>query len=170
MSITKENKENTFLGDQKEFAIEIGRTKDINKYKLCFWINGIRIGSFSKGGELRFAIDAFKLFWQKRYEFNLPVLQKMTPKEIDKYLVRDMFELMDSEDQKDVEEYERRKRFDLFFGPQFSNDGSSITLLYQDSKIRFVYVLLRKQKFFEHFISENTFKAVFDELIEYAKQ
>ena len=164
-----ESNADVILGNKQNFAIQIGYTKDPPKFKMCFWVNSKKIGTYTKGGELRFAIASFYSFWKHKETFFLPVLEKMTPQEIDKYLVRDMFELGDSDKPKDKAEYELRKSFGLFFGPQFSNDGSTITVLYQDHKVRFVYVLLRKKIFFEHHIDEDAFKQVFEELIKFEK-
>jgi hypothetical protein len=159
--------ENKIFGDKTDFAIELGDTKTAGKYKLCFWVQGKKMGSFTRAGELSSSIKAYNTFKENKERFYLPVFDKMSPSQILKYLVTDLFTLGRSNKPEKKEDYERREKFFLFFGLQFANDGCSIKLLYKDKKVIFNYGPPKKTTANNYETTFDNFCKVFEEYIEY---
>ena len=158
------------IGDKEDFAIQLGLHANIEKCKLCFWVQGRKMGSFTKGGELKYSIKAYNQFIADKESYYLSVFDKMTPTQINHYLVNDLFSLGRSPKKEKMEEYEKRKKIHLFFGGQFTNDGCDIIVLYKDSKVIFVYRPPKKAISHTYNTSYGNFCKVFDEYIEYCNE
>ena len=82
------------------------------------------MGSFTKGGELKYSINAYKEFSSNKETYYDTAFDKLTPSKIRKYFADEMFVLMKSNKKDKQDEYGRRRKMELFFGLQFTNDGS----------------------------------------------
>lgn len=155
------------FGNKEEFAIQLGLHANVEKCKLCFFVQGRKMGSFTKGGELKYSIRAYNTFIANKERYFFSVFEKMTATEIVKYLVIDLFSLGKSTKKEKVEEYEKRKNLQLFFGSQFTNDGCEIILLYKNSEAIFIYNPPRKVVSYKYVIGYDILCRVFDEYISY---
>lgn len=155
------------FGHKETFAIQLGLNPDIEKLKLCFWVQGQKIGSFSKGGPLKYSIKAFKLFIDNKDSFYDSRFFSMSPTEIRKFFVDEMLALLKSSKKESQIEYEYREKFHLFFGPQFSNDGCFIKVLYNSKNVIIIYEPPKKLLAVIFELNENTFHSVFQEYINY---
>lgn len=127
----------TFLFGQKEqFALELESMKTKHNYKLCFWVNGNRLGTFTRGGELLYAIEAYYLFTRHKEDFYLLEFSTMSPAQIDYYL-REIILLVGSTKKDKIEEYKKRAKLCLSLGNQFDADG--VHLLYHNDQVSFIY-------------------------------
>jgi hypothetical protein len=159
--------ENKIFGDKTDFAIELGDTKTAGKYKLCFWVQGKKMGSFTRAGELSSSIKAYNTFKENKERFYLSVFDKMSPTQIANYLVTDLFTLGRSKKTDKIEDYERRQKFYLFFGLQFANDGCDILPIYKDNNVIFIYSPPKTTNADSYETTFDNFCKVFDEYIEY---
>lgn len=157
------------FGNPDEFAIELGFTKTRNKYKLRFWIGGAKIGTFTKSGELTYSVKAYHRFTNNKEFYYLPIFDNLTPTRIFFYFTD--YTLLLSEKDEDLEEAERRSEFFLFFGKQFTNDGSDLILLYKDLKVFFMYTKAKPndERAYSSEVSYSTFCHLFDEYISYCE-
>lgn len=155
------------FGKKEEFAIQLGLHANVEKCKLCFFVQGKKMGSFTKGGELKYSVKAYDTFTANKEHYFLPAFEGMTATQIDKYLVIDLFSLGKSSKKEKVEEYERRKSLQLFFGSQFTNDGCEIILLYKNNKAIFIYKPPKKTTSDKYILDYEIFCKVFDEYIVY---
>jgi hypothetical protein len=152
------------FGKKDDFAIQLGLNTNHEKIKLCFWVENRKMGSFTKGGELKYSIKAYKKFVENKENYYSPVFENMTPTQIRKYFIDEMFVLVKSNKKEKIEEYNKRKEFELFFGFQFTNDGCFIELLYKNNHVEFIYEPPRKLAHYK------TFCKVFDEYIIYCNE
>lgn len=159
--------ENKIFGNKTDFAIELGDTKTAGRYKLCFWVQGKKMGSFTKAGELSSSIKAYTIFKNNKERFYFPEFDKMSPKQILKYLVADVLILANSDKKEKKDEYERRHALYLFLGLQFSNDGSSTRLLYKNKNVIFIYSPPKTVNADKYETTFENFCKVFEEYIEY---
>lgn len=155
------------FGDKNNFVIQLGLHTNIEKCKLCFYVQGKKMGSFTKGGELNYSIKAYKIFTINKESYYDPIFEKMTPAQISKYLVDDLFALGRSSNFTQIEEYNKRKRLHLFFGSQFTNDGSEIILLYKEDEVKFIYSPPKKTTADEYIVDYEYFCKVFNKYIDY---
>ena len=159
--------ESILFGNRESFGIELGFSKTPRKYKLCLWVQKKRIGSFTKSGELKYFIKAINIFIAHKDEFYLPVFETKTPSQIVQFLVNDLFALGKSNKKENHDEYELRLKFYLFLGFQFSNDGSSIILLYRNNIVQFIYNPPKKATAEDYAILFVDFSNVYNEFINY---
>lgn len=158
------------FGEKNNFAIQLGLHPNIEKCRLCFFVTGIKMGSFTKGGELQYSLKAYQKFISSKEMYFVPTFEKMTPIQINKYLIDDLFLLGRSSKKEKIEEYEKRKKLHLFWGTQFTNDTTEIILLYKDSEVRFIYRPPKKATARECKVGYDYFCKVFDEYIEYVNK
>jgi hypothetical protein len=156
------------FGNKDDFAIQLGLHVNPEKCKLCLRVQGKKMGSFTKGGELKYSVKAYEKFAQGQESYYDSVFDKLTPTEIRKYFVDEMFALGKSNKKEKVDEYEYRQRFLLFWGIQFSNDGSFMKMLYKDENVIVVYEPPKKNadKYVTSFLG---FCEVFEEYIDYCR-
>lgn len=158
------------FGEKDNFAIQLGLHPKIEKCKLCFFVKGKKIGTFTKGGELKHSINSYLKFINNKENYFTQPFESMTPTQICKYLVDDLFILGRSSNREKIAEYERRKKMHLFWGSQFTNDGADIILLYKDSEVKFIFRPPKKVVSIEFKISYNYFCNVFNKYIEYCNK
>jgi hypothetical protein len=159
--------ENLLLFGKKEnFAIEIGATKNVKKFKIRFWVEGKSIGSFTKSGELKHSISEYKKFVHNKESYYLSLFDHLTFARIHYYLTD--ISLLLSDNDEDLAEFEIRKKFYRFFGDQFSND-SSIILLYKESIVIFLVTKNGSEKIEHYQVEYEKFDNVFREYIAYCE-
>jgi len=157
------------FGDKEIFAIQLGSLDNPEKIKLCFWVQGKKLGSFTKGGELKYSIKSYESFSMNHIMYYHPDFDDMTPTGIKKYFVDEMFTLMNSNKKEKQEEYEKRGQFLLFFGNQFTNDGSFMKVLYKENKVIFIYEPPRKEAK-KYITSFSIFCKTFEEYIKFCME
>lgn len=72
------------FGYKNIFSIQLGLNANKEKCKLCFYVQGKKMGSFTKGGELKYSIKAYEVFTSKKEIYYEPGFEKMTPPQINK--------------------------------------------------------------------------------------
>jgi hypothetical protein len=103
----------TFVfGQKEEFALELQSMKTKHSYKLCFWVNGNRLGTFTRGGDLWYAIEAYYLFTRHKEDFDLPEFSTMSPAQINYYLRETI--LLVSSKKKDEKSIKKSQTWPLF--------------------------------------------------------
>jgi hypothetical protein len=158
-------KETLLFGDKKNFAIELGFTKSTKIFKLGFWINSRRLGSFTKGGELKYSIREYQNFICNKDFFYRSVFDDMTPSEIFDYLLLIFFRPAGKKLIKD--DAESRKKFHLIFGDQFTNQNGSFLLLYKDNEVIFIVKRPNDGPVDRYNVDFNVFTKVFNDYIRY---
>ncbi|TFF36537.1 hypothetical protein [Mucilaginibacter psychrotolerans] len=160
-------KDTLLFGDKKSFAIELGFTKSTEIFKLGFWTNGRRLGSFTKGGELKYSIRTYQEFVYDKSFFYRSVFGDMSPSEIFDYLVMIFFRPAGKKLTKD--DAENRKEFHLFFGDQFANQTGGFLLLYKDNKVIFIIKRPNDGPVDRFDIDFSVFISAFDEYIRFVE-
>jgi hypothetical protein len=158
-------KETILFGNKEDFAIELGFTKTKWKFKLCFWISEKRLGNFSKAGELKYSIKAYRKFIDNKDFYYLPLFDELTPSQIFDYLVN--FDLIYSTKENDIKESDKRIKFYLFFGEQFANETGGFLLLYKKGSVVFVVKRPMDGPIETYEIDFTFFCSIFDQYIEY---
>lgn len=156
-----------FFGNKEIFGIQLGLHDNLEKCKLCFWVKGRKIGSFTKGGELKYSIKAYTKFKDSKEKYYKSIFEQMTPTDIRKYFIDDMFSLGKSNKPEKVKEYEMRANFTLFFGEQFTNDSSFTKFLYNKNEVIVIYEPPKKLIAVKYNIQYPQFASAFDEYVEY---
>jgi len=128
------NNNSILFGQKDHFAIEIKSGKG-KKYKFRFWIKSTPIGSFTKSGELKYSIKAYKDFVGNKDSYYLPIFDHLTINRIYVYLT-DVTLLLNG-DSEGMAEFEKREKFYRFFGDQISNN-TTIILLYKSPNVIFL--------------------------------
>ncbi|RFZ94724.1 hypothetical protein D0C36_04075 [Mucilaginibacter conchicola] len=159
--------ETILFGDKEKFAIELGFAKKKSRYKLRFWTEGIAYGSFTKSSELGDSITQYQKFINEKEKYYRAVFDDFSPKEIMYFLV-DFFLLGDTDGITD-EEIEKRIELYIFFGEQFTNQTSSLLLLYKKPNVIFIIQRPNDGPVDRYNISFDTFCQVFEEYIVYAQ-
>lgn len=85
-------------------------------------------------------------------------------------MVDDLFSLGRSSKKEKIEEYKKRKKLHLFWGAQFTNDGSDIILLYRKEEVKFIYKPAQKRTADKYEVSYEDFCKVFDDYIKYCDE
>ena len=158
-------KETILFGNEGGFAIELGLTKTKKKFKLRFWMDGKRLGNFTKAGELKYSIKEYQKFIDNKNFYYLPIFDDLTSSQIFDYLVN--FDFIYSTKKHDIEESEERTKFYLFFGDQFANETGGFLLLYKNGKVVFIVKRPMDGPVDNYEIDVTIFCSVFDQYIEY---
>lgn len=156
-----------FFGEKDAFAIQLEVPSSPDRCKLCFWVEGKKMGSFSKGGDLKYSIKAYNYFSGNKEQFYFSEFEHMDPTQITNYLLSSLFVFGQSQKKENQEEYERRRKMILFWGPQFTNDGCSIVTLYNDNEVFFIYTPPKKVESKKYIVDYGVFSSVFKKYISF---
>lgn len=162
-------KESILFGSKGNFAIELGFSKNPQKFYLQFWLQNLQMGNFKKADTLEMSIDAYKKILQKKENMYLPIFDDMIKEDIYKTTL-----LWDENEDRD-EYFARTKIFDEinifpFFGVQFMNQVSFHIVLYKDYILRFVWRNDFGKPINEASIKFTDFCAIFEEYKKYCEE
>lgn len=162
-------KESILFGSKGNFAIELGFSKNSQKFYLQFWLQNLQMGNFKKADTLEMSIDAYKKILQKKDNMYLPVFDGMTKEEIYRNII------LWKEEEEEDEYYARSEMLDNLgvyplFGVQFMNQVSFHFLVYKNDFLRFVWQNDFDKPINEASIKFTDFCAIFEEYKKYCEE
>jgi|GEM_PF-1078246 len=154
------------FGVKKSFAIELGYTKNSRKFYLRLWMQGSRMGAFTKAGELKFSIDTYKKILQRKEDLCFPLFDAMSAQDIFKYVLQ-----IDIDEEEGMASYEAMRHLSelSFFGPQFTNTQSFSLVLYKNNTLHFIWQNDFGAPVYEAKVPFSEFCKIFDEYITYCE-
>jgi hypothetical protein len=160
----------TIFGNKGNFAIEIGATKKPKMFKLCFWINNLRVGLFTKAGKLSESVKAYGRFTNEKQNYYLSLFDTMKVEEIPFYLLGiDKTTLKENITAKDFGFRTNLYLNIAYFGEQFFNSNGDVFFLYRSPN---VLLIICKKGVLDAIAQEvefEYFKQVFEKYISYCQ-